>query len=102
MASGSADPFNECRACDPALSTAGYSDRPNGALCADDGAACDEFGYSVAISGVTAIVGARMDDDNGSRSGSAYLFDAARRGDLNCDGDVNAFDIEPFLNLLFP
>ena len=42
---------------------------------ADDGAAQDLFGASVAISGTTAIVGAQSDDDNGVNSGSAYLFD---------------------------
>ncbi|MCH8343373.1 MAG: FG-GAP repeat protein [Planctomycetes bacterium] len=45
-------------------------------LLADDGATGDIFGWSVAISGATAIVGARKDDDNGTSSGSAYLFDA--------------------------
>ena len=44
-------------------------------LLPNDGAAADEFGRSVAISGATAIVGAWLDDDNGSFSGSAYLFD---------------------------
>ncbi len=44
-------------------------------LLASDGAAGDDFGYSVGISGNTAIVGALGDDDAGSRSGSAYLFD---------------------------
>ena len=44
-------------------------------LTASDAATSDEFGYSVAISGSTAIVGARLDDDAGSSSGSAYLFD---------------------------
>jgi len=44
-------------------------------LTADDAAANDLFGSSVAISGNTALVGARRDDVGGSRSGSAYLFD---------------------------
>ena len=44
-------------------------------LLPNDGAAGDDFGLSVAISGTTAIVGARWDDDNGNASGSAYLFD---------------------------
>ncbi len=44
-------------------------------LLASDGAADDSFGCSVAISGGAAIVGALNDDDNGSESGSAYLFD---------------------------
>lgn len=43
-------------------------------LTAFDSAADDEFGYSVSVSGDTAIVGARYDDDGGSRSGSAYVF----------------------------
>lgn len=37
----------------------------------------DEFGWSVGISGNTAIVGALEDDDWGYQSGSAYLFDVA-------------------------
>ncbi|MCK4873234.1 MAG: FG-GAP repeat protein [Phycisphaerales bacterium] len=44
-------------------------------LLANDGALYSYFGWSVAISGATAIVGAHEDDDNGSNSGSAYLFD---------------------------
>ena len=44
-------------------------------LLAIDGAEYDRFGWSVAISGETAIVGAHRDDDNGDLSGSAYLFD---------------------------
>ncbi|MEE8156111.1 MAG: FG-GAP repeat protein [Phycisphaerales bacterium] len=44
-------------------------------LLPDDGAEFDFFGKSVAISGATAIVGAYLDDDNGTNSGSVYLFD---------------------------
>ncbi len=54
-------------------------------------------------------VGASADDDGG------YLLRAERGAvwvlflddvvcdpcDMNCDGDINAFDIEPFLDLLF-
>ena len=43
-------------------------------LLASDGATGDVFGTSVAVSGATVLVGARLDDDNGSRSGSAYVF----------------------------
>jgi hypothetical protein len=46
-------------------------------LLPSDGAALEFFGFSVAISGTTAIVGAYRDDDNGQWSGSAYLFDIA-------------------------
>jgi hypothetical protein len=43
-------------------------------LLASDGAAFDYFGYSVSVSGDYAIVGAYLDDANGSNSGSAYIF----------------------------
>jgi len=43
-------------------------------LTASDAAAGDFFGFSVSISGDTAIVGAHGNDDTGSRSGSAYVF----------------------------
>ena len=41
---------------------------------ASDGAADDKFGFSVSLSGDTALVGAYGDDDNGGWSGSAYVF----------------------------
>ncbi len=44
-------------------------------LTATDAAESDEFGISVAISGTTGIVGSAGDDDGGSSSGSAYIFD---------------------------
>ena len=46
-------------------------------LVASDGAAGDYFGYSVSLSadGQTALIGAYTNDDNGSNSGSAYVFD---------------------------
>lgn len=44
-------------------------------LTSNDGAQGDQLGNSVAISGTTAVVGAYHDDDNGDRSGSAYIFD---------------------------
>jgi hypothetical protein len=43
-------------------------------LTASDAASLDRFGNSVAISGDYAIVGAEFNDDNGSSSGSAYVF----------------------------
>ena len=67
-------------------------------LLPNDGAADDRFGYSVAISGGTAIVGAVGDDDNGSWSGSAYLFDIGDPRNpvqiaklLACDGSSSEF-----------
>ncbi len=43
-------------------------------LLASDGAAGDRFGHAVAIDGDTAVVGARGNDDQGSLTGSAYVF----------------------------
>ena len=43
-------------------------------LTASDGAGYDYFGWSVSISGGYYIVGAYGDDDNGTNSGSAYIF----------------------------
>ena len=44
-------------------------------LLASDGAAVDRFGYSVSISGDQLVVGAYEDDDNGTNSGSAYVYE---------------------------
>jgi hypothetical protein len=49
-------------------------------LSAADGEAFDYFGESVAISGDTIVVGASGDDDKGSSSGSAYIFDRNQGG----------------------
>ena len=44
-------------------------------LTASDGAASDQFGWSVAISGDTAIIGAYLDDiGTNNDQGSAYIF----------------------------
>ncbi|MDM8542802.1 cohesin domain-containing protein [Desulfococcaceae bacterium HSG9] len=66
-------------------------------LTADDAAADDNFGSSVAVSGDTAVVGAYLDDDGGSDSGSAYVFAIpTTEGDLDivdssapCGGSVS-------------
>ena len=43
-------------------------------LTADDGSSSDYFGYSVSISGDYIVVGAYGNDDNGSSSGSVYIY----------------------------
>ena len=48
---------------------------PESKLTASDGAVGDNFGYKVSISGDYAVMGAYRDDDNGSTSGSAYVFE---------------------------
>ena len=50
-------------------------------LTAKDGAASDYFGHSVAISDGTIVVGAHLDDDEGSNSGSAYVFEKSDSSD---------------------
>ncbi|NOG54371.1 MAG: hypothetical protein HND57_08590 [Planctomycetes bacterium] len=48
--------------------------QPQQRLEAYDGEQRDEFGSSVSIDGRTAIIGSCWDDDNGTSSGSAYVF----------------------------
>ena len=43
-------------------------------LVAADGAAEDNFGCSVSVSGSTVVVGAHFDDDAGDNSGSGYIW----------------------------
>ncbi len=43
-------------------------------LTAPDGSADDEFGYSLALGGNTALIGAPWKDSAGPRAGSAYVF----------------------------
>jgi len=52
-------------------------------ITALDGAGFDLFGFSVAISGDVVIVGAFLDDDNGTDSGSAYIFERNQGGTDN-------------------
>jgi hypothetical protein len=66
-------------------------------LLASDGTVNDYFGYSVGISGDTAIIGAYGDDDNGNNAGAAYIFrfDGSNWGQqaklLASDGTDNDF-----------
>lgn len=52
-------------------------------LIGADTAGGDFFGYAVDVDGTNALVGAYRDDDDGSSSGSAYLFNAATGAELN-------------------
>ena len=49
-------------------------------LLASDGAADDQLGNAVSISGNTVVVGAPLDDDNSADSGSAYVFEKPSNG----------------------
>ena len=57
-------------------------------LTADDGDALDYFGYSVAVDVDTVVVGAYGDDDNGSASGSAYVFTRDTKGTVDTSDDT--------------
>jgi hypothetical protein len=62
-------------------------------LVASDGAVGNHFGYSVSISNNYAIVGAYADEEKGSNSGSAYIFNYANNSrfninDLTVNGSV--------------
>ena len=72
---------NECgaayifrRSRDPNGPATGWVWEQESKLMASDGEAEDHFGLRVAISGNVAVIGAPNDDDNGSSSGSAYVF----------------------------
>lgn len=67
-------------------------------LLAVDGSFAEFFGESVALSGVTALVGARFDDDLGDESGSATIFEKVGcRADFNGDAALDFFDVAAFL-----
>jgi hypothetical protein len=52
-------------------------------LVATDGATGDRFGNSVSISGNLALIGAPEDNDNGTHSGSAYIFDVSTGAEIH-------------------
>ena len=62
-----------------------WSEQPK--LIASDAAAFDHFGQAVAMAGNTSVIGATRDDDNGSASGSGYVFapEVGQFGDVPTD-----------------
>jgi len=71
-------------------------------LVPSDVVSIDEFGRSVSVSGNAAVIGAWRDDDNGSSSGSAYIFDLNCTGvclpDTNGDGMLTPTDFTAWIN----
>ncbi|CAK0890182.1 unnamed protein product, partial [Prorocentrum cordatum] len=69
-------------------------------IVATDGAVADRFGNSVSMSsdGSRMVVGAHSDDDVGSSSGSAYVFNGATGVQLHklVSGDGSSYDIFGF------
>lgn len=70
-------------------------------LIASDGAASDYFGQSVSISGDNVVVGASGDDDNGSRSGSAYVFTKSGGGWSNMTQTAKLLPSDGAINDVF-
>jgi FG-GAP repeat protein/dockerin type I repeat protein len=60
-----------------------------------DGDLSDYFGWSVSVSGDVVLAGAPGNDDNGSASGSAHLFDlnVLCAGDIDGDGMIGILDL---------
>jgi hypothetical protein len=62
-------------------------------LVSSDHASNDAFGWSVDLDGDLAVIGARLNDVNGSDSGSAYAYHGVRGLDCNTNGAADACDI---------
>ena len=70
---------------------------PKAKLTCSDAAYGDHFGWSVAVSAETVLVGAELDDEHGSDSGAAYIFATGIcPGDFDGDGDVDLIDLVSF------
>jgi len=61
-------------------------------LIASDGGFSDSFGYSVAVDGDTAVIGAYGDDDLGTDSGAAYVFTRDAAGVWSLQQKLTASD----------
>ncbi|MBL4658955.1 MAG: FG-GAP repeat protein [Alcanivoracaceae bacterium] len=64
-------------------------------LTASDGALLDRFGNSVSLFGNRALIGAQTVDDNGTSSGSAYIFDFDGNS-WNQSQKITALDADDF------
>ncbi|GCL57151.1 FG-GAP repeat protein [Microcystis aeruginosa] len=56
----------------------------------------DNFGYSVSLSGTTALIGAYRDDTGATNAGSAYLFDTTTGDLLKTFNNPTAEDFDNF------
>ena len=61
-------------------------------ITASDGAAQDQFGSSVAVGNNKIVVGAFRDDDDGSSSGSAYVYDLDGTNEVKITASDGAAD----------
>ena len=58
----------------PATASFAQSACQQARLTASDPGVFESFGYSVAVSGDTTIVGAQWDSERGTEAGAAYIF----------------------------
>ncbi|MCA2743394.1 MAG: PEP-CTERM sorting domain-containing protein [Microcystis sp. M015S2] len=58
----------------------------------------DYFGYSVSLSGTSALIGANLDDTGASNAGSAYLFDTTTGALLKTFNNPSPADFDQFGN----
>ena len=70
-------------------------------LTASDAQADDRFGYSTAISGDTAIVGAHTEDAEAVGAGAAYIFERFQGGPGNWGETIKLTASDPYFNGLF-
>ena len=63
-------------------------------ITASDGAANDNFGFSVAIGNNKIVIGAYGDGDNGSNSGSVYVYDLDGTNEVKITASDGAADDE--------
>lgn len=71
-------------------------------LVPSDGLPGETFGGSISVSGSSTLVGSQRDDDNGSLSGSAYIFEtdcALCKSDINSDNVLDYTDVDQFIML---
>ena len=62
-------------------------------IITSDGEASDFLGTSIAIDGTTLVVGVHTDDDNGSNSGSVYVYDLTKKsGEDGFETKITASD----------
>jgi hypothetical protein len=61
-------------------------------LKASDGSAWDYYGYSVGLSGGTALIGSPKDDDKGSLSGSAYFYEFTTSSEVKFNNMISGIE----------
>jgi len=74
----------------PGSLTSGWTQRAK--LTASDGVSGDQFGENVSIDGDTVVIGANRDDDDGTDSGSVYIFNRDTAGNWTQSAKLTAAD----------